>query len=97
MRGYKTHPEVAKAICRKYSAGQTMQSIAAEHKCSLSLIHRLLDASGIESRRKRGQAMDQERRSRILAMRSAGMTMIAIAREIGVSKQRVHQILESHK
>jgi len=86
-------------IAETYQSGLSLENTAQKHGCTIGTVRNALRTLGIEARppgeaQKIGMShRDDERFTRMKAMRDEGATLEKIATEFGITRERVRQIM----
>lgn len=84
--------EQTNEIVRLYKSGHTVADLMRLYECSGGPIFRVLRDNDVP-RRAQGSEMKTKRNQKILNMRDDGYAEVEIARSLGITRQRVHQII----
>jgi len=87
-------PQTEARIIARYTAGEAAKTIADEMGLPTLRILRFLRRNGVPIRPRRGMAAQRARNADILRLRDEGYSMVQIGEAMGVSKQRIHQIVK---
>jgi Mor family transcriptional regulator len=79
-------------LVRLYKAGHTVADLMRLFQCSGTPILRVLRDNDVP-RRAQGDELRTKRNQKILDMHDNGYREVEIARGLGISRQRVHQII----
>ena len=78
-------------IAREFYNGHSLKSLAKKHSLSENRISQVLTAHG--ARQPKWRKMSTENRRLVFQMQKKGLSKAAIGRKVGVSRERVRQIL----
>lgn len=81
-------------IVAAYESGASTITLAADWGVNIALMTAFLHGAGA-SIRPGGPEPDLKRRTYVVMLRRSGLSAQAIAERLGVSRQRVHQILKA--
>lgn len=91
-------PYDVEAMTRAYRAGQTIEDIAKELGFTPWRVRKIFQEHNVSKREGKLSAVQKkERLEAILVAYQSGKTLIAIGEELGISRQRVQQILRQHR
>ena len=82
-----------RAMAAAYASGKTLLECAAEFKCSPVTVRNALRKAGVQPRPKGTRKKADTRIDTIMAMRADGNDMVQIGRALGISRERVRQIV----
>ena len=79
-------------VVRDYKQGYTMKRLAQKYGLTENRISQILTASG--ARQPKWRKMSAEKKKAIFQLQRKGLSKAEIGRQVGVSRERVRQILQ---
>ncbi len=79
-------------VIRDYQQGYSLRRLATKYNLTENRISQILTAAG--AREPKWRKMSKETRRTIFKLQKAGLSKAEIGRKVGVSRERVRQILE---
>jgi len=80
-------------IILEFRRGSSIKFLAAKNGVTDNRIHQILTSSG--TRAPKWHKMNQENRARVFELRGQGLSQAEIGRKIGVTRERIRQILNA--